>query len=78
MFMSLGAIALTCAHRNRLLRARALVLIALLPPLEVPWRSGHAPDCKSVYPGSIPGGTSTFPQQNRISFFGVFKLTSDQ
>ncbi len=24
----------------------------------VPWRSGDAPDCKSVNPGSIPGGTS--------------------
>ena len=23
-----------------------------------PWRSGDAADCKSVYPGSIPGGTS--------------------
>ena len=23
-----------------------------------PWRSGDAADCKSVYPGSIPGGAS--------------------
>ena len=23
-----------------------------------PWRSGYAADCKSVYPGSIPGGAS--------------------
>ncbi len=22
------------------------------------WRSGYAPDCKSVYPGSIPGVAS--------------------
>ena len=22
------------------------------------WRSGYAPDCKSVYPGSIPGRAS--------------------
>jgi hypothetical protein len=36
------------------------MIIGLLPPREVPWRSGDAPDCKSVYPGSIPGGTSIF------------------
>ena len=24
-----------------------------------PWRSGDAADCKSVYPGSIPGGASS-------------------
>ena len=23
-----------------------------------PWRSGYAADCKSVHPGSIPGGAS--------------------
>ena len=38
--------------------------IAPLPPREVPWRSGDAPDCKSVYPGSIPGGTSIFYTQH--------------
>lgn len=26
--------------------------------LLAPWRSGDAADCKSVYPGSIPGGAS--------------------
>lgn len=25
------------------------------------WRSGYAPDCKSVYPGSIPGVASRYP-----------------
>lgn len=31
---------------------------------EATWRSGDAPDCKSVYPGSIPGVASTFPKSD--------------
>lgn len=27
-------------------------------PWSATWRSGYAPDCKSVYPGSIPGVAS--------------------
>ena len=27
---------------------------------EATWRSGYAEDCKSLYPGSIPGVASTF------------------
>ena len=29
-------------------------------PWSATWRSGYAPDCKSVYPGSIPGVASKF------------------
>ena len=62
------------------------MIIAPLPPREVPWRSGDAPDCKSVYPGSIPGGTSNFlikllflldyflNQKNSPTFIPTFKL----
>ena len=28
------------------------------PDIEAEWQSGHAPDCKSVYPGSTPGSAS--------------------
>ena len=59
--------AIFCAPLSKLparadcLTPRALLGTALLP--EVPWRSGDAADCKSVHPGSIPGGTSRQPPQ---------------
>ncbi len=31
------------------------------------WRSGDAEDCKSLYPGSIPGEASNFPKKHIIS-----------
>ena len=31
---------------------------------EATWRSGYVPDCKSVYPGSIPGVASNFPKSD--------------
>ena len=40
----------------RVASQRAAVYTAL--PRTAPWRSGYAADCKSVYPGSIPGGAS--------------------
>ena len=47
--------------KKTIVAPRALPYTASLN--EAPWRSGHAPDCKSDYPGSIPGGASNFEHQ---------------
>ncbi|CAH1529321.1 hypothetical protein THOD04_210087 [Vibrio owensii] len=39
-------------------RLRSRVRTSCVAPVEAPWQSGYAADCKSVDLGSIPGGAS--------------------
>ncbi len=42
------------------------------------WRSGDAEDCKSLYPGSIPGEASKFPiHRNALSNSNLVESSRD-